>query len=44
MVSITAALIVFFPIGLRRRLRKRKLKRLRAERAARPLRRGPVDR
>ncbi len=44
LVSITAALLVFFPIGLRRRLRKRKLKRLRAERAARPLRRGPVDR
>ena len=42
MVSITAALCVFFPIGLRRRLRKRKLKRLRAQRAARPLRRGPI--
>ncbi|MEO8195980.1 MAG: VTT domain-containing protein [Thermoanaerobaculia bacterium] len=41
-VSTTAALCVFFPIGLRRRLRKRKAKRLRAERAARPLRRGPV--
>lgn len=44
MVSIAAALCVFFPIGLRRRLRKRKAKRLRAERAARPLRRGPVSR
>ena len=44
MVSITAALCVFFPIGLRRRLRKRKLKRLRVLRAARPLRRGPVAR
>ncbi len=38
MVSITAALCVFFPIGLRRRLRKRKAKRLRAERAARTAR------
>lgn len=44
MVSITAALCVFLPIGIRRRLRKRKAKRLRAERAARPLRRGPVAR
>lgn len=43
-VSLTAALLVFFPIGLRRRLRKRRAKRLRAERAARPLRRGRVDR
>ncbi len=42
MVSITAALCVFLPIGIRRRLRKRKLKRLRAERASRPVRRGPV--
>ena len=43
-VSVTAALCVFFPIGLRRRLRKRRAKRLRAERAARPVRRGPVAR
>ena len=43
-VSLTAALLVFFPIGLRRRLRKRRAKRLRAERAARPLRRGRVAR
>ncbi|MEO7793887.1 MAG: VTT domain-containing protein [Thermoanaerobaculia bacterium] len=34
-VSITAALCVFFPIGLRRRLRKRRYKRLVAARAAR---------
>lgn len=38
-VSITAALCVFLPIGIRRRLRKRKAKRLRAERAARHSRR-----
>jgi uncharacterized membrane protein YdjX (TVP38/TMEM64 family) len=37
-VSITAALLVFFPIGLRRRLRKRRYRRLVAERAARPRR------
>ncbi len=40
-VSITAALLVFFPIGLRRRLRKRRYKRLRAERAARTPRPHP---
>ena len=42
--SVTAALLVFIPMGVKRRLRKRKAKRLRAERAARPLRRGPVAR
>lgn len=35
MVSITAALCVFLPIGIRRRLRKRKAQKLRAARAAR---------
>lgn len=42
--SVTAALLVFIPMGVKRRLRKRKAKRLLAERAARPLRRGPVAR
>ena len=42
LVSLTALFLVFFPLGLRRRLRKRRYKRLRAQRAARPLRRGPV--
>ena len=40
-VSISAALLVFFPIGLRRRLRKRRYRRLVAERAARPHRSVP---
>jgi uncharacterized membrane protein YdjX (TVP38/TMEM64 family) len=34
-VSASAALLVFFPIGVRRRLRKRRLRRHRATRAAR---------
>ncbi len=34
-VSLTAAFLVFFPIGLRRRLRRRRFLRLRAQRAAR---------
>lgn len=34
-VSGTAAVLVFLPIGIRRRLRKRRLRRLRAHRAAR---------
>jgi len=36
-VSTSAALIVFLPMGIRRRLRKRRAKQLRAARAARPL-------
>lgn len=35
-VSGTAAVLVFLPIGIRRRLRKRRLRRLRAHRATRP--------
>jgi len=38
-VSITAALLVFFPLSLRRRLRKRRYKRLVALRAARQIQR-----
>jgi uncharacterized membrane protein YdjX (TVP38/TMEM64 family) len=41
-VSMTAALIVFLPIGIRRRLRRRKLRRLRAVRAQRAMPSGPL--
>jgi len=40
-VSTTAALLVFLPMGIRRRLRKRRHRHLRTTRAARPARRGP---
>ncbi len=35
-VTVTAALLVFLPIGIRRRLRKRRLRQLRGHRASRP--------
>lgn len=41
-VSIAAALLVFIPMGVKRRLRKRKARLLLAARATRPLRRGRV--